>query len=173
MAYVRHPRCITPLMTSATAPSPAVVSSSSDYPDANWARWHVFSGTTGSLGTAWYSNAGVPQWVAIDLGVGNDRQLAAYEIVDQYSAGASPRAWKIQGSDNGTGWVDLDERTGEGGGGASVLRSYTLAKVSRAFRHFRIYVTDTEGYLVCLDELQLIGPKRVTPLPLRGRSFLR
>lgn len=175
MAYVRHPRCITPPMTSATAPSPAVVASSSNYPDPAWYDWHAFDGVAGGTGTAWSSNGAPPQWISICLGAGKAMRLERYEIVERSDGnGGSPTAWVLQGGDTGGDWANLDARTGLADGVVGGVRSYSLAKVSLPYVYFRLYITAVIGpWAPSIAELQLIGPKRVTPLPLRGRSFLR
>ncbi|WP_436520681.1 GH92 family glycosyl hydrolase [Actinoplanes sp. HUAS TT8] len=78
-------------------------------------------------------------------------QLAAPVKVVKYSltsandaAGRDPKNFTLQGSANGTDWVDLDARTGQTFGGRFATNTYTLANTT-AYGYYRLNITANSG----------------------------
>ncbi|MGC5167143.1 GH92 family glycosyl hydrolase [Luteimicrobium sp. DT211] len=78
-------------------------------------------------------------------------QLDAAQTVKQYtltsgndSAGRDPKAWTVQGSTDGTTWVDLDSQTGQSFSDRGVTNTYTVAKPG-AYAYYRLNITQNNG----------------------------
>ena len=109
-----------PIMTSATTPSPYVVSADSVY-TSSYTDWHALNGkvTTAPLEAnyRWLSGSGVfPHWWQLDFGSGNAKRVTHYKIwftdtTDTYGT-QMPATWTLQGSNDGSNFTTLDTVTG-------------------------------------------------------------
>lgn len=125
-------------MTGASAPSPYVASDDGNYSPA----WNLFDGGDVSEYNVYGQGfPASPRWAKLDLGSGNTRSLHAYSLKTHYTNGAFSE-WKIQGSNDGSTWTDLDHQTGQGSWTVDVARTFTLSSDSAAYRYFRLYGID-------------------------------
>ncbi len=81
------------------------------------------------------------------LGSGND------------ASDKDPKSWKLQASNNGTDWTDLDIQSNQIYGARYQINKYDLPTISDPFTHFRLFFTETNGNLeeLHLSEFQLYG----------------
>lgn len=81
---------------------------------------------------------------------GVERKCNMQVVAKKYSAGAGPKihsahmrmpvAWKLQGSNDKTNWVDLDTRTEQTNWTDDEVRSFDIAKPA-PYRYYRLYAT--------------------------------
>lgn len=128
-------------MTNDTTPSPFVTAGD----PLNYPAWRLFNNGftwgTGSCGTS------MPVWWSIDVGAGNERILASYTIASTTDNNLIylqryPRAVTVYGSNNGTTWDTIDQKTGMPNWVAGEVRSYTPDVMTTAYRYFKIQITD-------------------------------
>ena len=72
------------------------------------------------------------------------------------SGTASPKNWKMQGSDNASDWTDLDTVTNETGWGDQEERVFTMDDTGE-YQYYRLNCTLNNGntHYVCLSEIEL------------------
>jgi hypothetical protein len=148
-------------MTSLTAPSPYVASSSSAY--STYTAFHAFDSSSGnatsSIGQYWLGTGSGTDWLQIDLGSGTTKILGVYDVqVNPVpEPNRAPKNWTMQGSNNGTTWTTVDTRTNETSWGNAQVRSYTAATQTTAYRYFRLNITANNGDATYtqVDELYL------------------
>lgn len=126
-------------MASAVDVGQTVTASEGDY--AGYPKWQAFDHTT----QAWFSaNTVHPQTLAIDLG--SPKAINRYRLAARLNhPGDRIEQFILQGSDDGAGWIDIDDQTG-----ADVVYDSTnwfdsasFAAVS--YRHYRLYITASGG----------------------------
>lgn len=145
---------LVPAMTSNTTPS----GQASDDVGSLFA----FRAFTGSLGVPWNAeDSPAPHWLrySFDEAV----SVAAYGIWAHPSQTAYvPKSWKFQGSNDGTTWTDLDEKTNYMGF-YSAENIFTLSAAA-TYKHFRIYLTEGTGtqsgvHLIYIFQFKLYGAR--------------
>jgi F5/8 type C domain len=125
----------------------------------------IGSGSVSSLSdranSDFYTNSDTNAWVSFYLN-GKSLKCNYYSIKTRASSsGYYPRSWKLQGSSDGSNWVDLDSQVNNTTLTAnSQWLSLPVANSSVAYTNFRIYMTDNNssgfGHLV-LGEVELYG----------------
>lgn len=117
----QHP---TSALTSDSAPSP-FVSSASSIDGSSRAAWKGFDRSDDHWGSAF---GGIPGWLKIDLGSGNDIAPTAYKITagDDGKQTHAPKTWTFEGSNNDSDWETLDTQTTVSNWSADEERTYTL-----------------------------------------------
>lgn len=165
--YVRTPIDSTPTMTSNTAPY-GVASASSEN-SSQTAPWKAFNKLTG-VDDGWVSlDAAMPQWLRYQWPVA--QTVKRYSIRSRNSANrGDPNNWTLEGSNNGTDWVVIDTRTGEGASwGQSEKRVYECAANNTSYLHYRVNVTSVSlkgaGTYVSIDELELMAVQSFFSIP--------
>jgi hypothetical protein len=147
-------------MTAANAPSPFVISNSSEW-DATLSAWHAFDDDNSVSG--WHSANGVnlPHWIKIDLGTG--KQILKYAIVgfnsirSAFGAGRSPKNWTFEGSNDNTTWTVLNTQTNQTDWGTGEKRVYEFLN-NTVYRYYRIYITanNGDGQLCEIGQMELM-----------------
>lgn len=126
---------VVPAMTSATTPSPYVVTESSAYSDST-KGWKAFDHVSTSR---WIATA-IPCWVQVDLG--QPRVIARYGIYYTNEVNGlwyvAPNVFKFQGSNDGQNWTDLDSRSGIAW--STPETKYFDVANPQAYRYYRLYV---------------------------------
>ena len=89
------------------------------------------------------------------------RFVAPKNAVEQYTltsgqAGADPRSWVLEGSNDGTKWKEVDKRTNESFDWRQQTRPFEVGKGGR-YQYYRLTVTATTGGTSSLAEVELIG----------------
>lgn len=127
---------ITPVMTSNSAPSPYVVSASSEY-NATYAAWKAMDSVLGDP-YLWISGTGVPvpHWWKIDYG-SPLHIITGYKIIG-YTDDYYPSEWYFQGSVDDINWVNLDYQQFSY---SHYRQRPFFAKNNVKYRYYRFYIT--------------------------------
>jgi len=75
-----------------------------------------------------------------------------------------PKTWKLQGSDNGTDWIDVDAQTNQTFVNRYEKKTFTVS-TTKSYKYFRLYVTDkyvSTSTHFQLSEWQLFGTEVTT-----------
>jgi F5/8 type C domain-containing protein len=146
-------------MTSATTPSPYVITSSSS---AFNPIWQTFDGNYGTTGTLTSGGFGSPVYVEVDLGAANAAPITGYAI---YGDGGGftarfPKDFTLQGSNDNSVWTTLDAQTSQTDASP---RTYTLGGITASYRYYKIVITANNGDTSYTDivELRLYNGTRV------------
>lgn len=113
-------------------------------------------------GTTWYSDDVPPQWATVQFPA--PVSLTHYGVVGRHNnASYQPRAWTLEGSNDGVAWTLLDGVNNEQGINGqypdqSVPGYYELDAPSDPYVYFRLTITaNTDGGWVTLAEWELYG----------------
>jgi hypothetical protein len=152
------PTSLVPILSSATSASPVVVSQSTCHFNQNLCGWKAFNRDASSWPAGFCleqpeGTNGNDGWLQVDMGAVTE--VNGYTIRGRDDAlTGSPRAWTFQGSNDGSGWADLDTRTDETGWTAAEVRTYQIPTAN--YRYFRWLLTENNGYqLNCFQEAEL------------------
>lgn len=133
---------IVPQMTATNAPSPYVISASSQYDTTTYPAWKVFD----KGNSVWLTPANTTTgWLSIDLNVA--KILGRYSLsfgTDNSIITAMPKNWTFEGSNNGTVWQVLDTRANEPSWTVSTKRLYTFSNDNK-YRYYRINISANQG----------------------------
>ncbi|WP_316847479.1 discoidin domain-containing protein [Pedobacter psychrodurus] len=89
------------------------------------------------------------------------QRIAAYKLTSGNDAsGRDPKNWKVQASNDGTTWVDLDTRTGEAFASRGLTKRYDFTN-TKDYKIYRLSVTANNG-----DSLFQLGEWSVIRVPL-------
>jgi hypothetical protein len=146
-----------PAMTSNTAPSPYVASVSSEY-SATYTAWYVFNKSASNY---WRSatNQVADQWVQIDVGSGNEFAARKWRWRSDNTT-YSPKRFKLQGSNNGSSWTDLEtsySAVDYPQPGTEVYSPWLFFTNNVKYRYYRMYIIS--GYStssVYVDEVDIV-----------------
>lgn len=149
---------ITPKMTSNTTPAPYVVSASSIY-NLSWSAWKAFNKSNVDTYDRWASaNNGLPAWLKLDFGEGNEKIIVKYAITTILSSDTSqsPKSFTFEGSNDDINWTILDTRTNEINWSSGEKREYSFEN-NTPYRYYRVYITATNGAnLTTIAELEMM-----------------
>lgn len=181
--FTHNSRCITPKMTSNTAPSPAVASASTVY--GNYTEhqpWRSFSQVVNaSPDIGWSSETVSNSWIQIDLGAGNAELIDSYTLTARGDVFPSDfKTWYLYASNNPASPYDalidtrsnVNIRTWSLDYGPEMV-TFTLPQIEGPYRIFRFYVTQArDSQYPGVGEIQLLRPitgtyNHLTP---RGRT---
>jgi len=94
-----------------------------------------------------------PQWIQIDLS--GSEVVTAYSLQADPIGAREPRAWSLQGSNDGSSWVTVDSRNQQATWTDQTSNSYDVAQPG-AYAHYRLLMTEGNDVTqVALDGLQL------------------
>ena len=72
--------------------------------------------------------------------------VGAYTFTSANDASSrDPKDWKLQGSNNGTTWIDIDTRTGEMFANRFQTKRYEVSGTPQAYTYYRIFMTAING----------------------------
>jgi len=120
----------------------------------------------GDAGSKWltFQNTG---WVQYQLS--SPQPMVRYTLTSGGDAQErDPKDFRVQGSNNGTDWTTVDERTGELFTGRGETRSFTLATPSPAYTYYRLdvqAVRDPSKNILQLAGWEPIAVDGATPPP--------
>ncbi|MFP2925901.1 hypothetical protein ACLESO_11915 [Pyxidicoccus sp. 3LG] len=140
-----------PVMTSPTAPSGTVTTSSAWGPE--YEHWRAFDATDGSM---WISFTGqAPVWLGYEWASGT-RTISRYAL--KFANGAdlntrAPKNWTLEGW-NGTAWVVVDRRNNEVNWGGAERREYPVA-FPGAYGKYRLHVTEDNDPRTGIEAISL------------------
>jgi len=133
---------IHPFMTSNTTPSGYEVSHSDGFTSA----WYLFREST-STGIA----HNVDDWSQIKLPV--RKILKTYNIYNVSSSDCAT-GWKIQGSNDGTNWTDLDTQSGVLAWSGWLLSDVSISSPG-AYLYYRLLITAVTGSYASISSIKL------------------
>lgn len=113
----------------------------------------------GNANTKWlaYSNSG---WISYTFGGNISQTVTRYAITSANDMPArDPCDWQLQGSTNGTTWVNVDTRAGQTFASRHQRREFTVSNPG-SYRMYRLNITATQGGIGTLQlaELELLSP---------------
>jgi hypothetical protein len=148
-----------PTMSGSNAPSPFVVSASSQW--GPYAGWYAFDAVLVGADRAWISATTCPAWLSIDVGspkILNKYRFYLYDGTNNYSF--APNNWYFQGSLDGSSWTNLHAVTGAVDQSVYVnWWSPWYSFVGSSYRYYRIYVTNIHAAgdnLVAITKFELV-----------------
>jgi hypothetical protein len=142
-----------PTMTSNTTPS-GIVSADSIWNSA-YDSWKAMDGTNATH-YCWYSasNNTYPHWLQYQFPSG--KIITSYSITSHWSDERDgPRTWKLQGSNNGSIWTDLDTQSAQSFG-SDIKKTFSFINLN-SYTYYRLYIIEGEhGQYVSIGELELM-----------------
>lgn len=144
-------------LTSNVSNQPFTVSASTQF-SGTFAPWKAFDNAAGS-GQYWLANTSTGT-LQVDVGPGCYATLNSYQIrVNTIpEPNRAPKDFKMQGSNDGSSWTDLDTQTNQTAWTSGQTRTFTLGSTSAAYRYFRLNISANNGdSLVQVAELFLDG----------------
>ena len=152
--YSDIPKYTAPLNLSSNNSSNWIVSASSIY-GSSFDAYYAFDGYYSENNSGWFSGSGQPapqwiQWQSLNEKVNIKTYLLQFGFDD---SNRYFKSWQLQGSDNGTDWVVLDEETSF----PSVDKGYLLWKEinnSKSFYYHRLYITDVSNGYISVGEFK-------------------
>ena len=152
--YSHNTSDVTTVMTSNTAPSPFVVSASSEF-NAGYAAWRAFDHLSGSGGSNAWACTGTTGWLKIFIGTAC--------VVTSYTLTASAdsqtmmaRDWTLQGSNNDATWTIIHSTTNQTGWSAAEMRTYTITSPEN-YSYYKLDITANNGDTsIIVGELELL-----------------
>lgn len=104
----------------------------------------------------------------------NPAQIKSYAMTSANdSPNRDPKTWKLQGSNNGTDWTDINSQTNQTFENRYLTKTY-LVSTSMAYKYFRLNVTErysATANVFQLSEWQLFGTE-VASTGLNKLSFV-
>lgn len=128
---------------------------------SNWSNTYPVSNLFDrSTGTAHTANT-TTEWFRIDLGATRNFLLKAYTLKGRTDDNSQhPRNWKLQGSVNGTTWVDIDSQIDNSVINLGTWGFFDTVENTTFYRYFRLLQTglnsSSDRYFV-LGEWELYG----------------
>jgi hypothetical protein len=123
----------------------------------------------GNIGTKWYTGTNAPGWLEYDFGgsVVGGTPVTLAPVITQYNMVTAndmpqrdPMNWQLQGSNDNSTWITLDNETGQIFTARHQTYQYTFFNTA-VYRYIRLYVTATaqSGYGLQLGDLELLSPQ--------------
>jgi hypothetical protein len=103
--------------------------------------FEAFKAFDNDTGTSWLAGTGqlVPQWIAaVRNPLLTGETMIAYAVTADTYVG-SPKDFKLQGSNNGSSWVDLNSQTGVTWSG-TLRKQYSISSPA-SYTYYRLYIT--------------------------------
>ncbi|WP_428957335.1 GH92 family glycosyl hydrolase [Streptomyces sp. cg35] len=99
---------------------------------------------------------------------GGDTRVTSYTLTSsEGSAEQDPRAWVVEGSDDGKHWKELDHRSGEEFRWRNQTRPFRVAHPD-SMREYRVRVVPGDGQeKVSLAEMELLTPDSIPKTPVK------
>jgi hypothetical protein len=162
------------------------VSASSNYPDAGYNITGAFNKSNTNDADGWLSNesnisASTPQWIQIKYP--EPVSIASYSITSRNDSINTniyfPTAFRLQGSNDGSTWVDMEANRSESTWSSNTTNSYT-PRFKTAFAYFRLRIegsrwktgnSSRDNLFVCIGEWTLYT-NLLTSLYRSPRSFV-
>jgi hypothetical protein len=162
-------------MVSNSSPVPFVVCASSEYVLPNCPAWRAFDQNeshTTDPEQCWIATSAAteesPQWIKIDLGENMALVINKYRILSRNASDssyvASPRNFKLFGSNNDQTWYEIDSRLDLPELGPNTWSDYLTFENSTAYRLYQLRITDSWGEgLTSLSQLKLVEAQYTVP----------
>ena len=142
--------------------SPYVVSASSEHGSGTAPAWKAFDGDDDSAWTS-LDNAGLPQWLKADFGVGNAKKVAEYTMEMYPQSIYRVDAWTFEGSNDDSNWTVLDTRIGQQS--LTGFQTYAFANAV-AYRYYRLNISSGGTDKIAIQTLTMHEKDHLTsPFP--------
>lgn len=140
---------VIPAMTSATAPS-GVVSSSS----TTAANYDYLSFDKLTTGNGWLAGGISNQWLSYNFS--SKKIISKYTIISN-NVNSSPKDWTFEGSNDGASWTVLDTQTNQTGWTVGVKREYSFAN-NNPYTTYRIFIKTNNGHAtyISIAEMEMM-----------------
>jgi hypothetical protein len=128
---------VIPTMNSNTSPS-GIASASSSW-TSSYDPWKAMDDSNVDQ-YCWHSGQveTFPHWLQYQFPSG--KTITSYTITSRNNIGIGrPTAWKLQGSNTGSSWTDLDSRAGQSFG-SNEKKTFSFAN-GTAYTYYRLYIT--------------------------------
>lgn len=170
--YSHDVNSLMPLMTANNAPSPVVITPSTQYNDTTYPAFKLFDRNSSTI---WFAQNGITTgYITVYTG-GDSWLVTSYTITGCSSVGScTPKDWTMLGSNNGTNWTLLHTVVGATGWTTADMRTYSITSAF-GFSYYKMNITANNGYstLVGFSQLEFIGTLSTVPIlyiPFRGRD---
>jgi hypothetical protein len=162
-------------MVSNSDPVPFVISASSEYDLPNCPAWRTFDQNeshTTDPDQCWIATSAAteesPQWIKIDLGGNMAPVINKYRILSRNASDpsyvASPRNFKLLGSNDDQTWYQIDSRLDLPELGPNTWSDYLTFENATAYRLYQLKITDSWGEgLTSLSQLKLVEAQYTVP----------
>lgn len=129
-------------MTSNTAPSPYVVSASTEY--SGMEAWKAFNGTVADNDDRWRSTTKTDSWIKLDFGESKKVSIVKITAVNYSTViGGHPITFTIEGSSDDVNWNTIKQFTTTAFS-AGESRDFEFDRPV-VYRYFRLTPTETQG----------------------------
>lgn len=148
---------ITPIMTSANAPAPYVVTGTGQN-EGSYPSWKLFDGISIVSATteSWRTNA-VNSYAQVDLGENNLSTISSFRI-HRYGT-ATLTSFRLVASFDGISWEILNEQASVTWAASETFKEYHINKnlkfYRNSYRYYRLIVLGISGTYLHLSELEL------------------
>ena len=88
----------------------------------------------------WTANDGVPEWVKLDFGAGNEKTITQYKIHSNHYDSNNPTAWTFAGSNDNSTFTTLDTQSGLSWS-TPETKTFNSFSNTTAYRYYRVNVT--------------------------------
>ncbi len=153
---------VIPTMTSYTTPSG--VASASSTLDTNQVAWKAFDHNSTDYNFGWQSSKySFPNWLMYEFT--SAKKITKYSITSSTNGNSvgAPKNWTFEGSNDGTNWTVLDNRTNEPSWTELEKRSY-LINNSNEFLKYRIVINSSSAWTTSILELEMMESVASTPI---------
>lgn len=177
----------TPVMTSNTAPSGVVASSTVTAGfEAYKAFDRKYNRNSGSNADMWATATGgtTTGWIRYDFGSGNSKVIQYYSIMgvptnpSTADTTSGPKSWTLEGSNDASSWTVLNTQTNVPNWNTAETRTYVTTNTT-AYRYYRVNVSANQGgtsYL-CIAEISLYsalqGTTRYRQMPVDSVRYIK
>lgn len=107
----------------------------------------------------WSINA-TSGWIQVDFGAGKKKRVTSYAVTGDVRAAYvanSPKAWTLQGSNDGANFNTVDSQSNQAGWAGAERREF-ICSTPGAYRYYRLNVTDNNGSAwLSVGELELMA----------------
>ncbi|MBA0188263.1 discoidin domain-containing protein [Pectobacterium odoriferum] len=171
---------VVPKMTS-NAISLGYIASASNFAvsNATYAPWVAFDGSNnkGSLPDCWSTDESWqalpsnPHWLQIELP--NKTTINRYQITNRsQNQLGSPNSWKLQGSDDGTVWIDLHQVTNDTNNNPGAVRDFDIGDIAN-YKKYRLLITKKNGTepFLTIAEFKLFSPRGKFVFHIDGKNY--
>ncbi|MBA0167578.1 discoidin domain-containing protein [Pectobacterium sp. CFBP8739] len=158
---------VIPKMTSNIAPLGYIASASNfAISNATYAPWVAFDGSNNigrlpdcwSTDESWQPVPSKPHWLQIELP--NKTAVSRYQIINRsQNQLGGPNSWILQGSDDGTVWIDLHQVIDDKNNEAGAVRDFNIDGIA-SYSKYRLMITKKNGDkpFLTIAEFKLFPP---------------
>ncbi|WP_431888948.1 discoidin domain-containing protein [Pectobacterium colocasium] len=180
ISQVANSDTVIPKMTSNIAPLGYIASASNfAISNATYAPWVAFDGSNNmgrlpdcwSTDESWQPVPSKPHWLQIELP--NKTAVSRYQITNRsQNQLGGPNSWILQGSDDGTVWIDLHQVIDDKNNEAGAVRDFNIDGVA-SYSKYRLMITKKNGDkpFLTIAEFKLFPPSSKFVFYVDGKYY--